>query len=711
MKTRAHYRRLGVVRFFVMILGLILAVPGAFGGSAVGDFEIDGNLIDSPTGAAIDWSLDAAGNIPHPALPNRVTFSDASGLSDGIFGQGSKELEPGGWKCVTGSAPGKSDILKGSVAIRSIGQKRFMYVNFVRKTVDGDVHMDYEFNQSSEPNPACLAAGAEAPKKRTNGDVMITFDTEFGGKVITVRAFRWVGDHVIGNFTELPLGTQGVLWDAAVNIPSTIPGVEAGAFGEAVLNLTDSPIQLLCPEYGYMKTRASTAINSELKDRTTPLKVTFGDRSDLAFAHGNAFAARAVVNLLAIDQTISFASSTQHGAGRNQNSAQLLDVRVPPTDGSVLRADILRASSTSEIANGPAQAKDTGVSEAVNVNILNGLVTASVVRGVATATASGTASSVSSVGSAFTDLVVNGVAMNNVTPNTRVDLPAAVVGPGSYVMLYEQVGSTSSPAPGQIQGGRYAADLTVNMIHVYISDSASLLPGNQTMEVIVANAVADAEFPQRELCEIPPEQTVSGHAFVASATTDAAVLSTTIGYVGIPSTGGSDHQDLDQLTIGSAVSAQASASDSSGSLGGSESEASSYANVTGVCLLPTATGCTITATLINAQSSTSATASGAFSDDRGTTLVDVSVMGTPVNVTPPPNTVIDLPGIGYVILNEQICDDNASLIASCATAAGHAGLTVRNIHVVVTVPDNPTGLTPGAEVIVSEAHSDAGFVE
>jgi hypothetical protein len=34
---------------------------------------------------------------------------------------------------------------------------------------------------------------------------------------------------------------------------------------------------------------------------------------------------------------------------------------------------------------------------------------------------------------------------------------------------------------------------------------------------------------------------------------------------------------------------------------------------------------------------------------------------------------------------------------------------VRAIHVVVTVPNNPTGLVPGAEVIVAEAHSDALF--
>jgi len=714
MKTQAWHRRLGVVvGFFVMILVEALGVPGVLAGSAVGDFEIDGNLVDSPSGGPIDWSTDPAGNTPHPALLNRVTFTDASGSGDGIFGLGSKELEPGAWKCVTGSAPGKSDILKGSVAIRAIGQKRFMYVNFFRKAVDGDVHMDYEFNQSNEPNPACLALGEQAPKKRTDGDVLITFDTELGGKTITVRAFKWVGDDKAGNFAELPLGTQGVLWDAAVNIPNTIPGVEAGAFGEAVLNLTDSPIQLLCPEFAYMKTRASTAINSELKDRTAPLKVAFGDRPDLALAEGGAFAARVSAAFLAIDQTLAPVSSRQQGAGRYQDSAQVLEISVPEPGGGVLRADVLRASSTSEIANGPAQAKHTSVAETVNLNVLDGLVTASLVRGVATAAASGSASSFSSIGSTFKDLVVNGVAMTTVAPNTRIDLPAALFGPGSFVLLYEQVGSTSTPAPGQIQGGAYAADLTVNMIHVYITDSLPLVPGDQTVEVIVANTVAHADFPQRELCAIPPEQTVSGHAFIASATTDPALLPTTIGFVSIPSTGGSDHQNLDEVTIGSAVSAGASVSDSSGALGPTGSTASSFAEATGVCLLPAATGCTISATLVKSQSNSAADASGASSDDDETALVDVVVMGTPVSAAPPPNTVIELPGIGFVILNEQICDNDGTLAANCSdgTAPGHSGLTVRDIHVVATVPDNPLGLTPGTEIIVSEAHSDAGLAE
>jgi hypothetical protein len=77
----------------------------------------------------------------------------------------------------------------------------------------------------------------------------------------------------------------------------------------------------------------------------------------------------------------------------------------------------------------------------------------------------------------------------------------------------------------------------------------------------------------------------------------------------------------------------------------------------------------------------------------------------------PPNTVVELPGIGFVILNEQFCDNSASLAGGCGDGAGHAGLTVRGIHLVVTVPENPAGARPGTEIIVAEAHSDATFVK
>jgi hypothetical protein len=300
--------------------------------------------------------------------------------------------------------------------------------------------------------------------------------------------------------------------------------------------------------------------------------------------------------------------------------------------------------------------------------------------------------------------------MNDVAPNTRVDLPADQFGPGSYAILYERVGSTSTPGSGQIQGGTYAASLAVNMIHAFVTDALPLVEGNQTAEVIVSNAVAKTDFPQLELCSIPPAQTVSGHAFVASAATDPSSLPTTVGFVDIPANGGLDRQSLESVGISGAVSAGASQSESSGGLAADASTASSFAQASGVCLLPSATGCGITATAVRSQSNSAASASGASSNANGTELVGAVVLGTPVSANPPPNTVIELPGIGFVILNEQFCDNGGALASNCSggTVAGHAGLTVRAIRVVVIAPTNPLGLRTG-QVIVAESHSDAAF--
>jgi hypothetical protein len=685
---------------FAVLIGFTPPVVTQVG--SVGSFEIDGNLVDDPPGEPIDWSTDPAGNTPHPGLFNRLDFQDGSGQGDDIFGQGTKELEPGAWSCLTGSAPGKDDILRGSVALRAIGQKRFMYVNFFRSSPTGDAHMDYEFNQSAEKNPAC----PDLPK-RTMGDVLITFDTEQGGHIIFVRAFKWVGNASVGTFQELPLGTKGTLWDAAVNIPNTIPGAQAGVYGEAAINLTDSPLQLLCPESAYMKTRASTAINSELKDRTAPQRIVFGDRPELANASKSAFGV--FVAALGISQKLVEVSTSQQGVGSTREEDRLLNVTDPVTGGGIVRADVVVASSQSTITEAPAQAVHPSTAEVANVSILNGLITADVVRAQATATASGSAASFSSLGSTFKNLKVANQAMNVVTPNTRVDLPVQF-GAGSYVVLYERVGSTSTPQPGQIQGGIYAANLTVNMIHVFITDLQPLVVGNQPVEVIISNGVADVDFPQTELCRIPPDQTVSGHAFIVSAATDPSSLPTTVGFVDIPPNGGLDRQDLENVDVAGGVHAGASQSESSGALTTDASTASSFAQVAQVCLMPSSGGCTAGATVAKSQSNSNANRFGASSDAGGTELIGLVVMGTPVGANPPPNTVIDLPGIGFLILNEQFCDNQGTLPSNCSDGLvfAHAGLTVRALRLVVTVPGNPLGLKTG-QVIVAESHSDAAF--
>src|SRR5438876_1214065 len=170
---RAHGRldRL-TIRFAVLAMLASVLCWGAFhvsvasANGTVGSFEIDGNLVDSPAGEPIDWSTPP---------PNLTNFTDATGSRDDSFNNGSKETDPANWSCATGSAPQKDDLLAGQIAFRTINGKQFVYVNYTRRGVNGDAHIDYEFDQSSLPNSSCPAL-----PQRSNGDIVITFDTNNG---------------------------------------------------------------------------------------------------------------------------------------------------------------------------------------------------------------------------------------------------------------------------------------------------------------------------------------------------------------------------------------------------------------------------------------------------------------------------------------------------------------------------------------------------
>src|SRR3989442_14644609 len=103
------------------------------------------------------------------------------------------------------------------------------------------------------------------------------------------------------------------------------------------------------------------------------------------------------------------------------------------------------------------------------------------------------------------------------------------------------------------------------MIHVHIADQLPLAPGDQPLEGIVSHADAHADFPQTTRCPGSPNQAVSGHAFIGSEITSPAELPVLAGFVSIPSSGGHDHQDLDQATLPSLTTGTA-VSDSSRSL-------------------------------------------------------------------------------------------------------------------------------------------------
>jgi hypothetical protein len=329
---------------------------------------------------------------------------------------------------------------------------------------------------------------------------------------------------------------------------------------------------------------------------------------------------------------------------------------------------------------------------------VGGLVTADVVRGVATAQASAFNSSFSSAGSAFSNLVVNGTHVNNVNPNTTIDLPAAQFGAGSFVKLFEEIGSSSQPASGQLAGGTFAADLTVNMIRVHIT---SLALTGDAIDVVVSHAQAHADFPQPGGCPALVG-TVSGNATIVNEQTNPSELPVVVGFVSIPPQGGHDHQDLDQLST-SLVSGGTSVSDSAGTVVSSSSNSSSFAKAQNVCVLPVNGLCTVFASAIISQANSVSGGGKSSSDPQGTSLIGLSVGGMSVSDNPPPNTTILVPGIGSVTLNEQTCDGGGALPCSGTTSSG---IRVRAIHVIVDNP-NALGVPQGADVVVGEAHADS----
>src|SRR6266446_3018611 len=732
MTTKTHFQRhwrvvasiasralLMITALLLLLIGMPLANRGTFAGNTVGSFEIDGDLTvehSVPPTEPIDWDSN-----PFPAA--LTTFTDGTGPTDDIFGQGSKEDTQSTWNCVTGSAPPKDDLLNeisingaspvaGEIAVRffpaSGVQKQFLYANWSRLSNNGDAHIDYEFNQA-DPSTSPASPNCRQLPVRTPGDFLVSFDTQNGGATIGVTAFTWNGT----TFVPLSVGNQGVLWDAAVNTVPSITGLTVtgtNLFGELALNVSDTIGEIPCNKvlFASMKTRASTSLSAELKDRTRVRPVNFTVFNPAgANASGNALAAGVQDTLLGINQTLPAATpptctqgvcSSQSGIGSTGNSNQVLSVAIPPSGGSVLKANVLSASSTSTVDSTTNTATDTGVAESAGGNLVGGLVTADVVRAVATAQASAFNSSFSSAGSAFNNLVVNGTHVSNVNPNTTIDLPAAQFGAGSFVKLFEEIGSSFQPSPGQLAGGTFAADLTVNMIRVHIT---SLAVTGDAVDLVVSHAQAHADFPQPAGCPALVG-TVSGNATIVNEQTNRSELPVVVGFVSIPPQGGHDHQDLDQLST-LVVSSGTSVSDSAGTVLASSSNSTSFAKAQNVCVVPVNGPCTVFASAIISQANSSSGGGISSSDAQGTSLLGLSVGGMSVGDNPPPNTTILLPGIGSVTLNEQTCDGGG--VPPCSGTAS-SGIRVRAIHVIVNNP-NALGVPQGADVIVSEAHADS----
>ena len=170
-------------------------------------------------------------------------------------------------------------------------------------------------------------------------------------------------------------------------------------------------------------------------------------------------------------------SATAKSFGVSVNTAtinQTTPSAVLPGDGSLAQAQASEISVASlvsvhdafAIATGDGTAPaDAGSSATLgSVRILDGLITADAVVAIASSTPEGS----STEGSNVANLVVNGTAVIDPAPNTRVDLPGV-----GYVVLNEQTTTL---------GG-----VTVNMIHVVLQQ-LGLTGLRTTGEIIVGSA-------------------------------------------------------------------------------------------------------------------------------------------------------------------------------------------------------------------------------
>jgi hypothetical protein len=190
---------------------------------------------------------------------------------------------------------------------------------------------------------------------------------------------------------------------------------------------------------------------------------------------------------------------------------------------------------------------------------------------------------------------------------------------------------------------------------------------------------------------------VAGNAYGASVKTSAATLEPTSAVTLNPIDGIND-ADVASVDVAGVLTAQSLSSVATGVVGENAATAQSYASAEDVSIL----NGVITAKAVVATASSSSNGAEAVSNAAGTTLVDLVVNGVAMGVVEPaPNTRIDVPGVGALILNEQ---------RSSGNGATSTGLDVTALHLLLTTTDPLLGTTTRTgDVVVAAAASSATF--
>ena len=342
-------------------------------------------------------------------------------------------------------------------------------------------------------------------------------------------------------------------------------------------------------------------------------------------------------------------------------------------NGKVLKADTdLSSLRTSRDAT---TATNVATSTVSGLNLFNGLITASAVKAVANTAASTTAITSTSSGSGFVGLRVAGKPVATVKANTTITLAglgklilnkATVTGDGKTVrritveMLTVQVTTQNSfnlPVGAQIVVGHAASGYKRSVAAAAAGGQAFAAQANTTIGVELENKIGKAAF-----------------VAVGCAGTDGKTRTNTIATLAAKPA----------LTLGTGDTTAFSGPSGGGTLVRTTAKVESLSLLNGL----------VSATTITAVAQETYQGGVRTRSTKGSGFVGLRVAGLVVPVTARPNTKLTLPGIGYVVVNEQI------------VPASGGRTKVSGIHIVVTTA-NTLKLPVGAEIIVAHAEAQA----
>src|SRR5215208_2589497 len=251
------------------------------------NFEIDNNAnLKVDDAQCIDWLTGGTGSDFRAGV---LAKNDApTGSGDESFGQGTAEDNPNP-TIVTGSIPpNKSDLKAFGVFTEN---DEFLELFWSRvQNPSGTTNMDFELNQEFCDGTAdhCANNGSNrnpvyVTPKRTDGDVLITYDLSKGGTVPTISIRFW--DGTANEWGPADVISGGANPDALGSINrTTIPATETGGatgglttalgqqdpftFGEAAISFDALFGEGACGQFGsaYLKSRSSDSFTAELKD-------------------------------------------------------------------------------------------------------------------------------------------------------------------------------------------------------------------------------------------------------------------------------------------------------------------------------------------------------------------------------------------------------------------------------------------------------------